>query len=149
MEYSLDRFRSAQDSDYKIALQEIKSGRKETHWMWYIFPQIQGLGHSAVASYYEIQSMNEAIAYWKDPVLSGHLLEISRELLKHDKPIQLIMGHPDTYKLKSCMTLFYLLTGEPVFQKVLLKFYRGHVCEYTTLKFRDDSFLHPGENSHG
>lgn len=134
MEFSLDRFRSAHDRDYEIALQEIKAGRKESHWMWYIFPQIQGLGHSTMAMYYEIQSMDEAVAYWKDPVLSSHLLEISRELLKLDNSIDRVMGYPDNLKLKSCMTLFYLVSNEQLFKDVLDKFFHGEMDYFTVNK---------------
>lgn len=134
MEFSLDRFRSAHENNYEIALQEIKVGRKESHWMWYIFPQIQGLGHSTMAMYYEIQSMDEAIAYWKDPVLSSHLLNISRELLKLEKPIEQIMGYPDNLKLKSCMTLFYLVSNGQIFKDVLDKFYNGEMDCFTVNK---------------
>lgn len=134
MEFTLDRFRTAHDQDYKTALKEIKAGRKESHWIWYIFPQIQGLGHSTMATYYEIRSMDEAVAYWKDPVLSSHLLEISQELLNLEKPIEQIMGYPDNLKLQSCMTLFHLATDWDVFQEVLDKFYGGKLCEYTVNK---------------
>jgi len=82
MEFTLDRFRSAHENSYEIALQEIKGGRKESHWIWYIFPQIQGLGHSTMAMYYEIQSKTEAVEYWNDPVLRSHMVEICQELLK-------------------------------------------------------------------
>lgn len=134
MEFTLDRFRSAHESSYENALREIKNGRKETHWIWYIFPQIQGLGHSAVAQYYEIQNREEAIAYWNDPVLSVHMLEICRELLKRREPIGQIMGFPDELKLRSCMTLFYLVTREDIFKEVLDKFYNGTLDDYTVSK---------------
>jgi len=134
MEFTLDRFRSAHAGSYEMALEEIRAGKKESHWIWYIFPQIQGLGYSAVAQYYEIQDKTEAIAYWNDPVLSAHLLEISRELLKWDKPIGQILEYPDNLKLQSSMTLFYLISGEPVFQAVLDKFFDGMQDGYTRNK---------------
>lgn len=81
MRLTLDRFRSAHAESYETALREIRSGRKQSHWIWYIFPQIRGLGHSAVAQYYEIQDKAEAIAYWNDPVLLRHLVEICEELV--------------------------------------------------------------------
>lgn len=139
MDLSLDRFRSAHESSYDIALHEIKAGRKESHWIWYIFPQIQGLGYSAVAQYYEIRNKEEALAYWNDPVLSGHLLEISRELLKLDNSIDRIVGYPDNLKVRSCMTLFWLLTGEPLFKNVLDKFYEGSLDAYTQQKLVNTS----------
>lgn len=134
MEFTLDRFRSAHESSYEIALQEIKSGRKQSHWIWYIFPQIQGLGHSTLAQYYEIEDKAEAIEYWNDPVLSSHLIEICQELLKLDDPIERIMGFPDNLKLCSCMTLFYLVSDEQIFKNVLDKFYDGKMDEYTKQK---------------
>ena len=134
MELSLDRFRSAHEGSYEIALQEIKNGRKESHWMWYIFPQIQGLGRSTMAMYYEIQGIGEALAYWDDPVLSNHMVEICQELLKLEKPIGSIMGYPDNLKLQSCMTLFYLVTDEQLFKDVLDKYFSGELDNYTVKK---------------
>lgn len=121
----LERFRSAHERDYAIALQEIKAGRKQSHWMWYIFPQILGLGSSADAVYYAIQDWDEASRYWADPVLSDHMKEICGELLKLEGSIEWILGYPDCLKLCSCMTLFWLVTGEPLFEDVLDQFYGG------------------------
>ncbi|MBQ8834341.1 MAG: DUF1810 domain-containing protein [Oscillospiraceae bacterium] len=134
MEFSLDRFRSAHEGSYETALQEIKAGRKQSHWMWYIFPQIHGLGHSTMAMYYEIQSKTEAVEYWNDPVLRSHMEEICQELLKMEGSIDWIMGYPDNLKLRSCMTLFWLVTGEQLFKDVLDKFYGGELDEYTVQK---------------
>ena len=134
MELTLDRFRNAHTDHYEKALQEIRSGQKRSHWMWYIFPQILGLGHSTMAMYYAIQNKDEAIAYWADPVLSGHMKEICQELLKLDDPIEQILGYPDNLKLNSCMTLFWLITRAPVFQAVLDKFYGGTLDEFTVQK---------------
>ena len=137
MELALDRFRSAHEEDYETALREIKSGRKQSHWMWYIFPQILGLGHSTEAMYYAIQDRDEAVRYWNDPVLCDHLVEICQELLKLDDSIDHIMGYPDNLKLCSCMTLFWLVTSEPIFKAVLDKFYGGKVDDYTLRKLRE------------
>ena len=134
MEFTLERFKSAQEEAYGRALQEIKSGRKQSHWMWYIFPQIRGLGRSSVAQYYEIQDREEAIAYWEDPLLSVRLVEISRELLKRNDSAEQILGLPDNLKLRSSMTLFWLVTGEPVFKEVLDKFYGGTLDAFTQRK---------------
>lgn len=134
MEFSLDRFRSAHEGSYETALQEIKAGRKQSHWMWYIFPQLHGLGHSTMAMYYEIQSKTEAVEYWNDPVLRSHMEEICQELLKLEGSIDWIMGYPDNLKLRSCMTLFWLVTGEQLFKDVLDKFYGGELDEYTVQK---------------
>ncbi|WP_183772465.1 DUF1810 domain-containing protein [Catenibacillus scindens] len=123
----LSRFHQAQKYDYDIALQEIKNGRKESHWMWYIFPQIQGLGYSSTAQYYAISDMAEAKAYLKDNVLRCRLVEISQALL--DLPANDAMevfGVPDNMKLRSSMTLFSMAAPEiSVFQKVLDKFFAG------------------------
>lgn len=137
MIFSLDRFRMAHVGSYEIALQEIKAGRKQSHWMWYIFPQIQGLGHSTMAMYYEIQSKAEAIEYWNDPELRSHMVEICQELLKLENSVDWIMGYPDNLKLRSCMTLFWLVTNEPVFKAVLEKFYGGALDEYTVYKLSE------------
>ena len=134
MEFSLDRFRSAHEGSYETALQEIKAGRKQSHWMWYIFPQIQGLGHSTMAMYYEIQSKAEAIDYWNEPILRSHMVEICQELLKLEGSIDWIMGYPDNLKLRSSMTLFWLVTNEPIFKAVLDKFYSGELDDYTVQK---------------
>lgn len=134
MEFSLDRFRSVHDNYYEIALQEFKSGRKQSHWMWYIFPQILGLGHSTMAMYYAIQSREETVAYWEDSVLRSHMTEICQVLLTLDDSIDHIMGYPDNLKLRSCMTLFWLITKEPIFRAVLDKFYGGGLDAYTLQK---------------
>lgn len=136
-EPTLERFRSAHEASYEIALREIQSGIKQSHWMWYIFPQIQGLGYSETARYYEIKDKAEAIAYWNDPVLSGHLVEICRELLKLDSPIEWILGYPDNLKLRSSMTLFYLVSKKSLFKEVLDKFYAGRMDDYTKRKLED------------
>lgn len=134
MKLTLERFHKAQAESYETALAEIRSGKKRSHWIWYIFPQIQGLGHSAIAQYYEIQDKDEAIAYWNDPVLSRHLTEISESLLRLDAPIETIMGFPDNAKVRSCMTLFYLVSGEQVFKNVLDQFFNGSMDAYTKEK---------------
>ena len=134
MEFSLDRFITAHAGSYEIALQEIRDGRKRSHWMWYIFPQILGLGHSTKAMYYAIQDREEAVRYWNDPVLRSHMLEICTELLKLNDSIDWIMGYPDNLKLRSCMTLFWLITNEPIFKAVLDKFYGGSLDAFTAQK---------------
>lgn len=129
---SLDRFLNAQKKSYNTALEEIKSGRKRSHWMWYIFPQITGLGFSITARFYEIKSMNEAKEYAEHPVLFPRLVEISEKLLElpSDDAAE-IFGFPDNVKLKSSMTLFALVSDNPVFKKVLKKFFNGEMCEFT------------------
>lgn len=128
----LERFVQAQADSYARALREIKSGRKTSHWMWYIFPQLSGLGHSQTARYYAIRDRAEAEAYLAHPVLGKRLLEISSELLKlESSDATAVMGWPDDLKLKSSMTLFSLVSREPVFRLVLEKYFRGEEDVYT------------------
>ena len=139
MGYDLNRFRKAQDKDYDLALSEIKAGRKRSHWIWYIFPQLKGLGMSSLAEYYGLQDLDEAKAYLADPVLRERLIEISGALLALDSsdPVS-VMGFPDDLKLRSCMTLFSEADPEEtVFQKVLNKFYNGRKDERTIQLLND------------
>lgn len=129
---SLERFVKAQEGSYEIALKEIKQGRKRSHWMWYIFPQIKGLGYSSTAQYYAIQDKKEAENYLKHPILSKRLVEISEELLKIDNDnASEVFGYPDDMKLKSSMTLFYLVSEKVVFKRVLEKFFCNELDERT------------------
>ena len=128
----MKKFLDAQEDEYEIALNEIKNGYKRSHWIWYIFPQIDGLGHSSTAKYYSIKDLDEAKEYLKNEILRSRLIEISNELLKLDDSIDNIMGYPDNLKLCSCMTLFY--EADPsidVFKKVIDKFYNGKFDENT------------------
>ena len=128
----LNRFIEAQERDYEIALREIKEGHKRSHWIWYIFPQLDSLGHSYMSKYYGIKDENEAKEYINNEYLKNHLLEISNELLKlKNKNISDIMGYPDDLKLKSCMTLFDYVSSYDVFDKVLSKYYNGLRDEVT------------------
>ncbi len=124
----LSRFLKAQESDYGRALAEIRSGHKRSHWIWYIFPQLKGLGKSHMAEYYGIDGIREAKAYMADPVLSARLVEISEALLElESRDPGEVMGYPDDLKLKSSMTLFREAAPDvPVFQAVLDKFYQGN-----------------------
>jgi uncharacterized protein (DUF1810 family) len=129
----LERFVNAQEVSYQTALREIKEGCKRSHWMWYIFPQIAGLGLSPTAQYYAICDLQEAVRYLKHPILGPRLIEMSRELLKlnTNNPTQ-ILGCPDDLKLRSCMTLFSIAKPEEtVFTDVLHKFYNGEKDELT------------------
>ncbi|GAB3782330.1 DUF1810 domain-containing protein [Spirosoma horti] len=132
-EPDLTRFIDAQASSYEQALAEIRNGRKQTHWMWYIFPQLAGLGSSQMAQYYGIDDLVEAKAYLAHPILGGRLIEISQALLGIEgKTAHQIMGSPDDLKLKSSMTLFSLVDPtEPVFQQVLTKYYQGEADRKT------------------
>lgn len=124
----LERFIEPQEQDYEQALKEIRNGRKVSHWIWYIFPQLRGLGKSYMSDYYGIRDLDEAKAFLQDPYLGKHLQEISEALLNldNDNATQ-IMGRPDDMKLKSSMTLFACADPEnAVFEKVLEKFYNGN-----------------------
>ena len=129
---TLDRFIKAQKQDYNIALSEMKAGRKRSHWMWYIFPQIKGLGFSSTAQYYAIQNQREAEEYLAHPVLGKRLIEISKVLLEiESSDARKVMGYPDDMKLKSSMTLFYLVSGKDIFKRVLDKFFDGKLDKKT------------------
>lgn len=129
---NLNRFLSPHENDYQRALSEIKSGKKISHWMWYIFPQIKGLGNTDYAKLYAIQNLAEAKEYINHPILGAHLLEISTELLKlQSNDAFEIFGKPDNRKLKSCMTLFAQIIDDLVFTKVLEKFFEGEMDQKT------------------
>lgn len=123
----LPRFLEAQNHNYLKALSEIKSGNKISHWMWYIFPQLKGLGKSDMANFYGIEDLQEAEDYLAHPVLGKHLVEISESLLEIDgKSVGDIFGSPDDLKLRSSMTLFSRLDNAPlVFAAVLEKYFGG------------------------
>lgn len=129
----LTKFITAQKEDFDIALAEIKNGRKESHWIWYIFPQIAGLGRSATSEYYAIQNLSEAKMYLENEYLHNNLLTICQALLdlKTDDAEE-VLGWIDAMKLKSSMTLFTLAAPEePVFKAVLDKFFHGELDEKT------------------
>ncbi|WP_210464265.1 DUF1810 domain-containing protein [Rufibacter roseolus] len=132
-ENGLQRFLSAQEEDYEVALSEIRKGRKQSHWMWYIFPQIRGLGFSETSNFYGIKDLKEAEAYLKHPVLGSRLVQICEALLKlEENNAHRIFGSPDDLKLKSSMTLFAALPDtNPVFREVLQKFFHGKQDEKT------------------
>lgn len=131
--YNMDRFIDSHEVYYEMALTEIKNGYKYGHWMWFIFPQLKGLGESDLADYYGISCLEEAKEYYNNDYLRKHLIEISKALLRvENKSINYIMGYPDNLKLKSCMTLFELVDSkEEVFKKVLDKYYFGERDEKT------------------
>ena len=130
---SLNRFLEAQKIMYETALEEIKKGEKESHWIWYIFPQLRGLGYSPKAYTYGIDGLEEAKAYLEHPVLSARLIEITEALLTHrGKDIEDIMGDIDALKLRSSMTLFaHISETNSVFQRVLEVFYDSKMDEMT------------------
>lgn len=125
----IGRFLSAQDSGwsgYRTALREIMDGKKRSHWIWYIFPQLRGLGFSRMSTFYGIADSNEARAYLEHPVLGPRLREITDALLRHgDKPATTILGDIDAMKVYSCMTLFDNISPDDIFARVLETFYCG------------------------
>jgi len=129
----LQRFLDAQKESYDQAFAEIRNGKKRTHWIWYIFPQIQGLGFSETSKYYAIKDLQEAGDFLRDPVLGSRLVRICRTLLDlPGKNAHEIFGSPDDLKLKSSMTLFAMLeNSDPVFLSVLDKFFNGEMDRRT------------------
>ncbi|MBN2004362.1 MAG: DUF1810 domain-containing protein [Anaerolineae bacterium] len=126
--YDLTRFTTAQESVYDTVLAELKDGRKRTHWMWYIFPQVDGLGFSSTSQYYAIKSLEEARQYLAHPVLGARLRECAEALLAvAGRSASDIFGYPDDLKLRSSMTLFARAAGEldSVFARVLDKYFHG------------------------
>lgn len=134
----IERFVEAQNDVYIRALNEIKSGRKLTHWMWFIFPQIKGIGFSMRSVFFSIKDEEEAKEYLNHPLLGKRLREISNALLELNtvNPIE-IFGGIDAKKLRSCMTLFDIVEPESVFDEVLLKFFDGK-RDQKTLKILAD-----------
>jgi uncharacterized protein (DUF1810 family) len=133
MSINLSRFIEAQEKSYSIALEEVKRGRKRSHWMWYIFPQLKGLGYSSTSKYYGIENIEEATEYLNHPILGTRLIEICEELLKlNTNDAYSIFGSPDYMKLKSSVTLFSQVeNANPVFVSVLDKFFDGKLDDKT------------------
>ena|SRR5579859_5485603 len=131
--YDLARFVEAQEEDYRQALAEIRSGRKESHWMWYIFPQFAGLGFSAMSQRFAIRSLEEAKAYLKHQVLGPRLVRCCVALLEIEgKSAHEIFFSPDDMKLRSCATLFAKVSpAGSVFEQVLVKYFGGKPDEAT------------------
>jgi uncharacterized protein (DUF1810 family) len=131
--HSIERFVVPQDFLYATALAEIKAGKKSSHWMWFIFPQLRGLGRSAMSHIYGISGVDEARAYLSHPILSARLTEISEALLQlNTQNPEEILGEIDARKLQSSMTLFALISENgSVFHRVLARFYNGQMDERT------------------
>lgn len=142
--YNLERFIKAQDSEiytYADALSEIKEGHKRGHWIWYVFPQIKGLGHSYKSEFYGISSKEEAKVYLEHPILGKRLRDITQALLDCNNPTAFnILGFPDVLKVQSCMTLFDMVSPCDIFNNVLDRYYEGKRCEKTIKRmgFRDE-----------
>jgi uncharacterized protein (DUF1810 family) len=132
--YDLQRFVDAQDGVWDIAVQELRAGRKRTHWMWFIFPQIQGLGHSAMAERYAITSLEEARAYLAHSLLGARLEECTRLVNGiEERTIEEIFGYPDYLKFHSSMMLFVQAAPmNPLFNRALTKYFRGQFDPGTT-----------------
>lgn len=130
--YNIERFYEVHKAYFNTALEEIRLGRKRSHWMWYIFPQLKILGHSYNAVYYGLENAEEAKAFYDDDYLGSNLREICQVLLECESSDALqVMGYPDNLKLCSSMTLFYIATGAELFKKVLDKFYDEKQDEVT------------------
>ena len=130
--YNLQRFIDAQQNIYQVALSEIRNGKKETHWIWYIFPQLVGMGHSYNSRYYGIEDFDEAKAFLGNKELDSHIREITKQLLSlEDLSAIQIFGGLDAKKVRSCMTLFAMVSPNDIFENVLDKYYDGKRCQYT------------------
>ena len=139
-EYDLNRFIVAQDNLYPLALIEIKSGKKETHWIWFVFPQLKKLSEDEASEYFGIEDIEEAKAYLAESVLRERLVEISEALLslETDDPLEVMNSEIDVRKLQSSMTLFAEIEGnDSVFGKVINKYYDG-IKDMDTLRFLYD-----------
>lgn len=132
-QFCLSRFLDIQQLNYECAFNEISNGKKKSHWMWYIFPQIKGLGNSYQSNKYAISSFQEARAYFTHPILGKRLIEISEVFLKNDfHSAEEILGFPDCLKMKSCMTLFNEVQQETdLFSRIIDTFYKGSKCQKT------------------
>lgn len=130
---NLERFLEAQQDTYEQALAELRAGRKTTHWIWYVFPQVPGLGYSPMSQRFAIASLQEAQEYAAHPVLGARLVECASAVLSHrDSSAREIMGSPDDLKLRSSMTLFAIAApDQPVFRQVLDTFYGGETDPHT------------------
>jgi uncharacterized protein (DUF1810 family) len=131
--FNLARFVAAQEGVFEVALAELRRGEKRSHWMWFIFPQIEGLGSSFTTKKYAIRSLDEARAYLKHPDLGPRLLDCCRAILSVDgKSASEIMGYPDNLKLKSSMTLFLVVDdSHPEFRQVINQYFQAHLDERT------------------
>ena len=124
--FDLQRFIAAQEQAYAPALAELRAGRKRTHWVWYIFPQLRGLGFSAMAQAYGMAGLDEARAYLEHPLLGARLVECVQAMLAHTGlPAAGILGEIDAIKFRSCLTLFVAAGGQPVFHEALQRFFAG------------------------
>ncbi|UTA47267.1 DUF1810 domain-containing protein [Simiduia sp. 21SJ11W-1] len=132
MPLDAERFVVAQADIYPTALAELRAGHKRSHWMWFIFPQLAGLGRSQTAQHYALADIHAARAYLAHPLLGPRLLSCCEALMPHTAPIGAILGPPDDLKLRSCLTLFNALPGpHPHFSRLLTRFYQSVPCPMT------------------
>lgn len=131
--YNLQRFMEAHDQDYGLVLKELRDGDKRSHWMWYIFPQIQGLGGSAMPQKYAISSQDEAKAFWEHPILGPRLRECTQLVMSMEgRSAEQIFSYPDNLKFHSCLTLFeQSTTDSSIFRAGLLKYFGGKPDQLT------------------
>lgn len=130
--FNLERFLQAQDKTYPYALKELQNGHKRSHWMWFIFPQMRGLGHSRISNYYGISGIEEAKAYIENPILNQRLREVCETILALEtEDANEVFGGIDSLKLKSSMTLFDMVAPDDIYSKVLDKFFEGKRCKST------------------
>lgn len=141
--FDLDRFTSAQQAVYESVRAELRNGRKRTHWIWFIFPQVDGLGHSSTAQRYAIKSRDEAVAYLATPLLAVRLVECTKLVLAvPEKPAHDIFGSPDDMKFRSSMTLFEAVGGGNLYRQAIDRFYGGEPDPATLAilkKWREDA----------
>ena len=131
---SVRRFLVMQKKYFPVALKEIQRGRKNTHWIWFIFPQLRGLGQSSMSFYYGLDGVNETRRYFRNKMLRNNLLTITNALYNLKTfSITEVVGNVDAVKIQACMTLFYVVTKEPIFKKVLKKFFHNQFHEKTLL----------------
>ena len=131
----INRFVKAYKSYGIVAEEEIRNGRKESHWMWFIFPQVRGLGTSIISNYYGMDGIEEAQLFYANKMLKKGLRKLTKLVLRlrNEKRLQRCFGSVDTMKLKSSMTIFYLATNEKLFKKVLDKFFQGCLDKQTMI----------------
>ena len=141
---NLTRFIEAQnEAVYETVLDELRQGRKSGHWMWFIFPQMKGLGQTSTSDFYGIQNLDEAVAYLSDPILGERLIECTEVLLNlSNNTAEEIFGYPDYLKFRSSMTLFEKASGDKnVFTLALEKYYRGQRDEKTLELLNNEKIL--------
>ena len=141
MSSNITRFIEPNNADYYTALEELNSGQKRSHWIWYIFPQLRGLGQSYMSYYYGMSDLNEAKDFLAHDILGNRLKKLCCVLLRLERlTVEEIFGYVDAMKVKSCMTLFDIVSPNDVFEEVLIKFYNGEKCE-KTLQILKESFV--------